>query len=102
MNKAKVHEFLVYLKETAVSYEVNPKDHKTIWRTKLIFNKFYDCLTKTEKRTHKEDLKYIRECFINAYREAYEKERMFRDKVEDLEVELDMIKAVDVMKNNEI
>lgn len=102
MNKAKIEEFLAYLKKIAVNYEVNPKDHKTIWRTKLIFNKFYDCLTKTERKTHREDLKYIKQCLINAYTEAYRKEKRFRDKVEDLEVELDMRKAVEVMKDNEI
>ena len=70
-----IKEFVEYLKDIAVNYEVNPKDAKAIWRIKQISNKFSDCLNRREKKMYREDLKYIRKCFLNAYTEAYRKEQ---------------------------
>jgi len=94
------------MKEIAVNYEVNPKDYKAIWRAKTTFNKFYGCLNKTEKKNHSKDLKYIRQCFLNAYTEAYRKERKIREKtegkLEELNVILEMFKAIEEAKKNEV
>ena len=81
----------------------DPRDYKAIWRSKANFNKFCDCLTKTEKKTHREALKYIRQCFLKAYTEAYRKEKKSREKTKeklsDYKEILECFDAVEEVKN---
>jgi len=106
MKKAELKRFLSYMKHIAVSYEINPRDYKAVWRSRTIFNKFSDCLGITERKAHKEDLEYIKHCLTKACQEAKRKERKLRerikDKLGDFKDLLDMFEAVKEMKEEEI